>query len=355
MAFVLNVRGERASACSGTVVAPNLVLTAGHCAVATETGVTNEAAGYRVVTGVVDWANPERLVSDVSRVLVYPHMRIYGYHDEGWGDAALLVLSTPTTAPAIPLASPADANLLRGGTHALVAGWGKTKYHQNQPNEQLMWGKTVVQSQRWCKQRAYPFNPEQQICTIDSPIFTSGTCFGDSGGPLLATRPGVQSLIEIGITSELVSPHCSTRRATVLTRTDLISPWVNRWIGALDPPPSTLPGKEPWVPALDNPLAEAEVVQTLIHAFGNSFKRTEYTLNLHCVAVNSRKRYCGVRWSSRVNDYFGGVLVSLLGHVNGRWDARYKIHWVNNHCYFHTSHPNRCTVYTRSGRSLSSE
>jgi secreted trypsin-like serine protease len=128
MAFVVDISGNEGSACSGTVVAPNLVLTAGHCPVDTETGVTNEAADYRVVTGVVDWTNPERQVSHVSQVLAYPHMRIYGYYDDGWGDATLLVLSTPTTAPAIPLATRADANLLGGGTDALVAGWGDTEY-----------------------------------------------------------------------------------------------------------------------------------------------------------------------------------------------------------------------------------
>lgn len=354
MAFVLDIRGEGARACSGTVVAPNLVLTAGHCAVDMNTGVTKEAADYSVVTGVVDWANPEREVSDVSRVLVYPHMRIYGYYDEGWGDAALLMLSTPTTAPAVPLATSTDAKLSRGGTHALVAGWGSTKFQQKQPTEQLMWGKTVVQSPRWCKQHASPFNAEKQICTIDAPSLRSGTCFGDSGGPLLATGPSGQGLIEIGITSEGVLPHCSTRGPRILTRAGLISPWVNRWIAALDPSPSAAPQREPGVPKLDNPMTEADVVQTLIRAFGNSFKRTDYTLVMHCSAIDSKRRTCSVRWSSRVNDYFGAVFVSLPRHGDGRWRARYKVSWVNNHCYFHTNHPNRCPVHMRHRRSLRS-
>ena len=59
MAYVLDFRGNEVGQCSGTVVAPNLVLTAGHCAEDVQTGVVNEASGYRVLTGNVNWAAPE--------------------------------------------------------------------------------------------------------------------------------------------------------------------------------------------------------------------------------------------------------------------------------------------------------
>src|ERR1700677_1150071 len=69
MAYILDLRGDEVGQCSGTVVAPNLVLTAGHCAENMQTGVVNEASGYRVATGNVDWAAPEaeKQVSDVVR------------------------------------------------------------------------------------------------------------------------------------------------------------------------------------------------------------------------------------------------------------------------------------------------
>jgi secreted trypsin-like serine protease len=348
MAFVVDIRGEKAGQCGGVVLAPNLVLTAGHCAVNMETGVTNEAAGYRVVTGNVDWADPERQVSQVSRVLVYPHMRIYGYSDNGWGDAALLVLSTPTTAPAIPLATPADAKLLRGGTHALIAGWGETAYEQKQPSEQLMWGNTVVRGPQWCRRHAFPFNAEKQTCAIDSPSFASGVCYGDSGGPLLAAGPSGQGLIDIGITSRLTRANCSTRGPNIFTRADLISPWVNRWIAALDPPPSSPPKREPGVPAMDNPMAEGDVFQTLAKTFGNSFKLRRESYAVGCGAIHSTKRICGVSWFSGANDYYGVVVVYLRKHGDGLWGAGYTIEWVNDHCYFHVKHKNSCTVHTRS-------
>ncbi len=72
MAYVLDLCGSSIGQCSGTVVAPNLVLTAGHCAENMQTGVVNEASGYRVLTGNVDAGAPatEKQTSGVTRVIV---------------------------------------------------------------------------------------------------------------------------------------------------------------------------------------------------------------------------------------------------------------------------------------------
>ena len=46
MAYVLDVRGNEVGQCSGTVVAPNLILTAGHCAEDMQTGVVERSLGF---------------------------------------------------------------------------------------------------------------------------------------------------------------------------------------------------------------------------------------------------------------------------------------------------------------------
>jgi trypsin len=228
MAFVIDFKGnEEAITCSGTIIAPNLVLTAAHCAVDLETGATSEASGYRVVTGNVDWASSERQVSGVSQVIVFPRYKASPTSTVVFGDAALLELSTPTTEPAIRLANSAEAKRVRTGTHALVAGWGQTYYGQAEPTEWLMWAPTVVEGRR-CE------GLPGRICAIDFPKFKSGVCHGDSGGPLLEALPQGRGTIEIGVT-QAVFGECSTRRPDIFTRADLIAPWADRWLTTLDP------------------------------------------------------------------------------------------------------------------------
>jgi Trypsin len=235
MAYVLDVRGTSVGQCSGTVVAPNLILTAGHCAENEQTGVVNEASGYRVMTGNLNSAAPETesQVSAVTRVI------ICSCHDRhtAVGDVALLQLSTPTTAPTITLASrPA------GNAPAILAGWGVTSFAQQSLVEQLQWAPTRLEPAAACEREAPPFSPASEICTMGSPAST-GVCSGDSGGPLLEPMPSaVGGMVQIGVTSHGYR-QCATTRPSVFTRVDAISSWIKQWTQALAPG-STLTSSE---------------------------------------------------------------------------------------------------------------
>ena len=241
LAYVIYKNAEGYELCTGTVISVNVILTAGHCGEDAETGVIDEPSGYAIITGNVEWSSSARQVSGVSKVIIYPgYSRSYAV-----GDAALLVLSTPTTAPAIGLGTwPSDSTDLEAGSPAVIAGWGKTYFAQEEPTERLRWAETVVQRPSYCETNAPTFFPGDELCVINPPEYETGACQGDSGGPLISLNPSGSGVIEIGVTSHIYG-ECLTTRPTVLTRADLIASWAHNWIEAVKPPPPPPPPAPP--------------------------------------------------------------------------------------------------------------
>jgi secreted trypsin-like serine protease len=232
-AFILAAdrKGEGFS-CTGTVIAPTLVLTAGHCIEDIATGRKTPIGQYVVVTGSRDVRDPAlRQVSRVKRTIPYPNFNRFKVH----GDAGLLVLATPTSVPAVALAGPEDAALLAADTPTWIAGWGLSgPLKKLKRTPVLRRGATFVQRRLYCRNHVrvyYPFfNYSSQLCTITPPGFSIGTCHGDSGGPALAFR-GDGTPVQIGITS-LGAADCDTHLPDIFTRIDRIYPWVTEQIAA---------------------------------------------------------------------------------------------------------------------------
>jgi trypsin len=245
LAYVIDIQGSYAYQCSGTVVAPSLVLTAGHCAENTKTGVRFKPSGYRIVTGAVDPVASGATVSRVLGVIVYP-----GYARKlDQGDAALLVLASPVAAPPIALATPSETGRLKAGLEATMAGWGLTSFAQRLPTETLQSADTVVQGRRWCAANAPPFSAKGEICGIAPPSYATGACSGDSGGPLLAHLPGGGAPIQIGIAVHVYG-QCSTHRPSVFVKVSAIAAWIHTWIAAyrsspVSPTPAPVPSPSP--------------------------------------------------------------------------------------------------------------
>ena len=232
-AFILaaDAKGEGFS-CSGTVIAPNLVLTAAHCVEDIVTGKKTPLAQYVVVTGSSDIRDESlRQLSKVKRAIVNPGFNRFKVH----GDAAVLQLKTPTTAPAVALATETDAALLGADTPAWIAGWGLSgPLRKLQRTPVLRRASTFVQPRLYCRNHArayYPFfNYSSQLCTITPPGFSIGTCHGDSGGPALAFRED-GTPVQIGITS-LGAANCDTHLPDIFTRVDRVYPWIAEQIAA---------------------------------------------------------------------------------------------------------------------------
>ena len=363
LAFVAYLGPDSTTVCSGTVVAANVILTAAHCVLDDGNNATLDPSGFRVVTGSVDWTTGSaRQVSGVSKVVVDPAYNPTN-HDF---DAALLVLATPTTAPVIRLAGPADVGLESAGTDSAIAGWGETYTGSDVP-EVLQWAETVVQSPAYCRQLSPFYVSGLQLCTVDYPFDDDGACNGDSGGPLLAVD-AADKLVEIGITS--YGPvDCNTDTGSYFTAAATVSSWAATQINAANPspPPSSPPASPPPVaaPAPTTPPVQSQpklprmtlsaartfTKQTLSGALGKPFKHG-HAVQTSCNRASSTHFSCGFTFGYSGNDYYGTVAVFYVFGAHGTkvlWTDKYTAHWVSDVCYFHSGHRRSCTVHTKRG------
>jgi secreted trypsin-like serine protease len=335
--------------CTGTVVAPRVILTAGHCVEDIATLAIYPASGYAVATGVADISQVHRQdISLVSQAVIYPGFSPFTLH----GDAGILILTAPVTAPALPLASASDSALLQVRTPISIAGWGVTSSGAKEPPAELQSASTVIQSSRYCKQRSaryYPFySSATQLCTVDPPRYAVSTCHGDSGGPAIARRAD-GSPVEVGITS-LVGPGCSASLPNIFTRVDQVSPWVASWIAAVEyggPAPAVTISKA-HLPKLSFPRAKYLSGLGLAEDFGYRFRRG-IEKRIGCVRIEREKVKCGVSWYQGGNDYYGTITVYFaIYHNTVVWNERYKIHWVDDHCWFLSGHRQTCVIRTQT-------
>lgn len=336
--------------CSGSVVAPRLVLTAGHCAVA-ESGRVLAPSGYRVVTGLADLKQltPEH-VSSVVQVLVHP-----GYEPaKNLNDAALLVLSAPVAVPAISLAGAGDEALLAGGTPISIAGWGLTSGSSRKAPTVLRSGETVIQDDAYCRKQAKKVTPfysvASQLCAIAPPKLEVGACHGDSGGPAIAARPdGVQ--VQVGIIS-MADPDCRTTIPGVETRVDQVAPWISSWIGAVEaggPAPPVVAPPLLHLPPLTFKAAGYLTYVGLANAFRGHFVRGRFK-EFACRRLEREKIQCGVFWYLAGSVYVGSSTVYYsLPREGALWNLRYRIRKVAAGCWLRRGSAKRCpgTLYYR--------
>jgi trypsin len=340
MAFVLHTdpAGDPDFSCSGTVLSSNVVLTAGHCAVDETTGTPLDPSGFIVVTGTADWTNSSnRLLSGASSVDVNPNYN----PATAQSDAALLVLSQPTTAPPLRLATSADLSRDQAGTGALIAGWGAV-YAGGPAETYLQWGSTVVQSPGYCTSYDQAFNSSVELCAVDYPDFADGTCNGDSGGPLVAAD-SANRVVQIGITSRGPT-DCSPYSPDLFTRVDLISSWANFLTASVAPPGSVPPpvnvAPPPSAPAItmsDARAYAARMVRTRTH------RRPQLTVN--CTRIDRQTLHCSIAWLTGDSSYKAtGKFWHFLSNGTAYWTYDFSgTHtWLKCFTRHHVSH---CTTH----------
>lgn len=214
VAYLIPNGTDEAITCTGTVIAPTVVMTAAHCV--HPRGVRVLPENFRVIAGAVAWKPAVDSASRVVKVDTFPRYS----ESTGAGDVALLELEAPVAVPPLQFASRA---FWSAGTKAQEAGWGRTEPKQRVPTYLLHRAATSVLGDAECR---YEGRARGQICAKQLPKLKASPCFGDSGGPLLSHRPGDGRLVEIGVLHGGVSGRCSPRFAVTYTSTVPVAHWV---------------------------------------------------------------------------------------------------------------------------------
>jgi secreted trypsin-like serine protease len=222
--FATDAQGTRL--CTGTLIAPNWVATAGHCL-----ADTNDASQAIAPANVFIAANVTSVATAgdhlVGAVSTHVHPG-FSWTNASW-DAALIELESnvPTTPFALPDPN-RSADSYSVGTSDNVAGFGRSQATNSSSSGTLRSGRLEQVNSAACTQ----YNPGSAPYS-DCYLPGSGrqaTCFGDSGGPLLRYDTNGATVLW-GITSTGPDP-CDAATGGAFapsfeTRVSSVVDWIN--------------------------------------------------------------------------------------------------------------------------------
>jgi secreted trypsin-like serine protease len=204
--------------CTGTVIAPDAVLTADHCAFDPDTGQAVPASAFTVYAKTTNLNPLDPGAEKRSVTAVHTYTSLSGSFQ---GDVAVPTLSAPTTAPSVQLATLGDTALYTEGVPVVIAGWGVTT--PNGPTSARLEQGSEAFNATWdCADVLKGYVAALDLCA-SAPTYRSATCNGDSGGPLLASGPS--GWVEIGVISRTQATGCGTG-LDFYARVSTLQPWI---------------------------------------------------------------------------------------------------------------------------------
>lgn len=210
---VVAVLGDT-GACSGTLIAPDVVLTAGHCV---------EIQPRVVIANTVDYATAAGERIPVKWARAYPDW-------EHRYDIAVLVLDHVAKPRPRAIATACLANdYLGAGKAVQVIGFGLTSPTGTDDNTTLRRAELPILDPRCAS------DPSCERSIAPNGEFTAGgrgtdSCFGDSGGPAMLATPDGAALVGV-VSRGLALPGAPCGNGGVYVRADKVVSWIQSVTG----------------------------------------------------------------------------------------------------------------------------
>jgi secreted trypsin-like serine protease len=208
---VVTVVGSRGNFCSGTLIAPDIVLTAAHCVPAE---ATTKIVAYD--------AQRQPKLLDVRRVASHPNYNSGGIaHHRASADVALLQLQAPMAGkPSAPLGSPRAP--IATGARFTVAGIGVTRRGDGKSGG-IARAATLTATGRPGTLQIRLVDP-----TTNNTREGLGACTGDSGGPVFEDQDGRSVVVGVISWSTGANNTSGCGGLTGVTPLTLYREWIER-------------------------------------------------------------------------------------------------------------------------------
>ncbi len=168
--------------CTGTLVAPDWILTAGHCGSITGSAVATPISFPPALIDVYIGSNKpgqgERV--PVAQAIIPPdYLATMGY------DITLLKLTRASSHAPTQVAGAGETASWAPGTMETIVGWGATSEGGDTPDT-LQEARVPITTDAYCAGAYDNFDPKTMVCA-GFPEGGVDTCQGDSGGPMFGT------------------------------------------------------------------------------------------------------------------------------------------------------------------------